>query len=116
MNRPYEYQDKDEWGKLDDDEGLDAAGRVANVDRYIAALDDDQVKYAASVTQRLAVENSLMEAIYRGLEHIIPRLRDGEYSQQIDDMFVTMLGDARKEFKKTEELMELWATVYDQEN
>ncbi len=116
MTRPYEYEDKDEFGRLEDDEGFNAANRLASVDRYIAALDDDKDKYAASVTQRLAVETSLMEAIYKGLEHIIPRLRDGEYSQQIDDMFVTMLGDARKEFEKTEELMKLWATVYGQES
>ncbi len=116
MARPYEYEDKDEFGRPDEDEGFDAANRLASVDRYITGLDDPKEKYAASVTQRLAVENSLMEAIYRGLEHIIPRLRDGEYSQQIDDMFVTMLGDARKEFEKTEELMEIWATAYGQEN
>jgi hypothetical protein len=114
--REYEYEDKDEWGRPLDAEGFNAANRIADVDRYIADLDDPKEKYAASVTQRLAVENSLMEAIWRGLDHIVPRLRDGEYSQQIDDMFVTMLGDARKEFEKTEELMEIWATAYGQES
>ena len=116
MSRPYEYEEKDEWGKLADDEGFNAADRLVNVDLYIASLDDPKEKYAAAVTQRLAVMASLMEAIANGLDFIIPQLRDGRYDQDVDDMFVTMLGDSRKEFRKTEELMDIWTTAYDQEN
>ncbi len=113
MPRPYEYEEKDEWGRPVHEE---VPERLASVDRYIAALDDNKEKYAASVTQRLAVVTSLLEAIANGLDFIIPMLRDGRYDQDVDDMFVTMLGDARKEFEKTEELMGLWETAYGQEN
>ncbi len=109
MPRPYEYEDKDRYGRPIDD-------RVMDVDHYIADLDDPKDKYAASVTQRLAVTTSLLEAIVNGLDVVIPVLRAGSYSVDIDDMFVTMLGDCRKEVRKTEELIQLWETAYGQEN
>ncbi len=111
MPRPYEYEEKDEW-----DRDRDAADRLADVDHYIASLDDPKEKYAASVTQRLAVVTSLLNAITNGLDHIIPQLRDGHYGVAEDDMFVTMLGDTRKEVRKTEELMQVWETAYGQES
>ncbi len=107
--RPYEYEEKDEYGRP-------TADKMMDVDHYIAELDDVRDKYAASVTQRLAVTTSLLEAIRVVLDHIIPRLRDGEYSVEIDGMFVTMLGDVRKETEKTEELIQVWETAYGQEN
>ncbi len=107
--RPYEYEDKDEWGRSSED-------RTMDIDHYIAELDDPRDKYAASVTQRLAITTSLLDAIVNVLDVIIPRLREGEYSVDIDGMFVTMLGDCRKETQKTEELITLWETAYGQES
>ncbi len=109
MPRPYEYEEKDEWGRT-------AGDRHMDVDHYIAELTDPREKYAASVTQRLAITTSLLDAIVNVLDVIIPRLRGGEYSIDIDGMFVTMLGDCRKETQKTEELIQLWETAYGQEN
>ncbi len=112
MKRPYEYEEKDEWGRS----LLPEIPEIERVDDYIVGLEDPKDKYAASVTQRLAIVVSLHEAIANGLEHVIPMLREDGLTVDIDGMFVTMLGDCRKEVKKTEELMELWATAYGQEN
>ncbi len=116
MERPYEYEEKDEMGKPVHNEGFNAANRIADVDHYIANLDDPEVAFTASVVQRLAVTTSLLEAMANGLDFVIPRLRDSHYGVPEDDMLVVMLGDCRKEFTKTEELMGLWETAYGQEN
>ncbi len=107
--RPYEYEEKDEWGRSTED-------RVMDVDHYIASLDDPKEAFTASVTQRLAITTSLLVAIANVLDEVIPRLRDSEYSIEMDGMFVTMLGDVNVETRKTEELMGIWETVYGQEN
>ncbi len=107
--RPYEYEEKDEWGRSSED-------RTMDIDHYIADLDNPRDKYAASVTQRLAITTSLLDAIVNVLDVIIPRLRDSHYGVPEDDVLVTMLGDCRKETQKTEELITLWETAYGQEN
>ena len=111
MARPYEYEEKDKWGKP-----INPEDRIMDVDQYIARLDDPKEKFTASIAQRLAIIVSLLEAIGNGLEEVIPRLRDGHYGIPEDAMFVTMLGDVNKEVKKTEELMEVWGAMYGQES